>query len=89
VGIVFIGCWLWNSITFALTNAGISINFYITQAGVMLAFVSCCINPIIYTVNLIEFRAGFQKMMTTFFLHSVSSATPTVVAILPTENQNV
>lgn len=63
VGVTFIACWIWNSVYFCVTSAGIPNNYFIAQPGVILLMVSCCVNPIIYTVNLTEFQQGARQLI--------------------------
>ena len=63
VGLGFIFCWSWTSVTYMLVQLGLpSPDYYFIQFTVIMTLVSVCLNAVIYTVNLHEFQMGVRSM---------------------------
>lgn len=53
VAFFFIFCWSWNQIYYLLYNFGLDVSFTsrFYNFTVIMVYVSCCVNPVVYTVK--------------------------------------
>lgn len=67
VSICFVFCWTWNQVYFLLMNLGYELYtdtaFY--KFTVIIAFLNCCVNPIVYLVKDASFRKAARSFLKT------------------------
>lgn len=64
VAVCFFLCWVWNQVFFLLFNLGYPSNFttIFYNFTVYSAFISCCINPFVYTAQYRDFQKQAKKL---------------------------
>lgn len=65
VAIAFVLCWSWNEVYFFIFNLGYSLSldspFY--HFTVLMVFLNCCINPVVYMIRYEEFKHSLRKII--------------------------
>ena len=81
VTVCFTICWIPNQIIFFCFNLGYTVNFtaWYFHLSVILVYLNCCCNPLIYVAQYEQFQAGIAKLKNRVFSRdsSTSSASAT------------
>ncbi|CAD5111035.1 unnamed protein product [Dimorphilus gyrociliatus] len=64
VAVAFVLCWSWNEVYFFIFNLGypLSLDSSFYHFTVLMVFLNCCINPVVYMVRYEEFKLSLKRL---------------------------